>query len=529
MKAGKKILSLVLAIIMIVCTMPFAFAEGESYKVGDIIQFGSYPQSEVKDESLLAELNALVPEWDEWISYGYYEGKSHYNLFYVTMQSGDWMRYIDITFNGYVYRAVKFIKYRPARTFEYADYTYSIQDLYGYNINNVYWFKFEPIDWRILDLETGLVMCETVIDAQPFNNTINGYFTDSTWTHFVNEYESSSIRKWLNNDFYNTAFTQNEKNEISTTTIDNKTGKHSGGYTIVADKETEEKIFILSDDDAVNNAYGFSSEKTDYDIYRMTYSSDYAKSQGVNLNVWLLRSPGDDYEYCCTVGDNGNIDSHGFETFYTGTGIRPALSICNLSEKMRHTHSYNSVITKQPTHLATGEKIFICRCRDSYTEPVSKTTEHTYTSEITTQPTHLKYGVETFTCECGDSYTEPVSKTTEHTYTSKITTQPTHTQEGVETFTCECDDSYTKPIAKLEKHTYSKVVTPPTCETQGFTTYICECGDSYKTDYISIDHNDANDDCFCDICGIQVREKTFFEKIADFFKNILEKLFGWLK
>ena len=41
MKTSKKILSLVLAVIMIVCTVPMAFAEGNTYKVGDIVQFGS--------------------------------------------------------------------------------------------------------------------------------------------------------------------------------------------------------------------------------------------------------------------------------------------------------------------------------------------------------------------------------------------------------------------------------------------------------------------------------------------------------
>ena len=60
MKLTKKILSLVLVMLMFVSTIPMAYAEGNNYKVGDIVQFGSYPQTEVKGADLIAELNALA-------------------------------------------------------------------------------------------------------------------------------------------------------------------------------------------------------------------------------------------------------------------------------------------------------------------------------------------------------------------------------------------------------------------------------------------------------------------------------------
>ena len=92
MKKAQKFLSLLLAVMLILCTTPMAFAEGDSYKVGEIIQFGSYPQSEVTDEALIAELNALAPEWEDWTSYGYYSGDNIYG----SMIQGDWMRYTDV-------------------------------------------------------------------------------------------------------------------------------------------------------------------------------------------------------------------------------------------------------------------------------------------------------------------------------------------------------------------------------------------------------------------------------------------------
>ena len=83
MKIFKKILCTFLVVLMLITSMPMVdlfgvelgvISEAASYSVGDIIQFGSYPQSEVKDESLINELNALAPVWDEWTNYGYYSG-----------------------------------------------------------------------------------------------------------------------------------------------------------------------------------------------------------------------------------------------------------------------------------------------------------------------------------------------------------------------------------------------------------------------------------------------------------------------
>ena len=106
MKTSKKLLSLLLAVIMIVCTVPMAFAQGKTYEVGDIIEFGSYPQSEVKDQALLFKLSELAPAWENWTSYDYYwriEGVNGGNL----AMAQDWMKYTDVEYDGNKYRGVK--------------------------------------------------------------------------------------------------------------------------------------------------------------------------------------------------------------------------------------------------------------------------------------------------------------------------------------------------------------------------------------------------------------------------------------
>ena len=164
----KRFLCLALVIIMAVSAMPMTYAASNDYDIGDIIQFGTYPQSEVKDEATLEALNDLTPAWSKWTSYNYYSGDDTYG----SMKSGNWMRYTDVSYKGEKYRAVKFTQYRHNLT--YASKSDAEQLLNGYETDIVYWFKFEPVQWRVLNPNTGLVLCETIIDAQAYSNTIYG-------------------------------------------------------------------------------------------------------------------------------------------------------------------------------------------------------------------------------------------------------------------------------------------------------------------------------------------------------------------
>lgn len=343
----RKILCTLLVVVMCLTSAPLSgfvgldfTGEAVNYKVGDIVQFGSYPQSKVTDSATITVLNNKAPAWDNWTSYGYYSGTGDYG----TMKPGDWMRYTDITYNGNKYRGVKFTQYRPFFTFKSSSFD-TYQDDNGYRTNTVYWFKFEPIDWRILDPATGLVMCETIIDSQPYSNTIYkkgsggtyGYFNDASYTNYASDYETSSVREWLNNDFYNTAFTDSEKEEINTTTLNNDgyyTSVETTGYEKLDSNSTNDKIFLLSYNEVLNSDFGFNSSSSAPDPARFSQGSDYAKCQGLyvqikpdhysnNNSYWVLRSPGGSSDYCCGVKSTGrsNFD---YGVYRSLKGIRPA-------------------------------------------------------------------------------------------------------------------------------------------------------------------------------------------------------------
>ena len=333
-------------------------ADAETYSVSDTLYYGTYPQSGVTDETTVAALNEKLTD-DGWVSYGYYSGtgtKDDGN-----MVPSDYMNYQDVVLDGVKYRAVTFDTYRPY----YTGYTTSTsvstyQDDNGYTYGNVYWFKFEPIEWRVLDPESGLVMCETIIDSQPYNNYLlnadSEYWGDSGKTYYASNYAKSNIRDWLNSDFYNTAFSDEQKLNIKTTTLNNDgyyTLTGTTGYEKYDAPSTNDKVFLLSYDEASNDSYGFSTSYSNYDSSRQAKGSDYAKCLGLYVynssgrsydgcSNWRLRSPGFDSYFSCYVYYDGYVD-YNYYTSHTYDGIRPALKLQNLESDPTGVPVYTEV------------------------------------------------------------------------------------------------------------------------------------------------------------------------------------------
>jgi hypothetical protein len=354
-------------------------------------EFGTYPQSEVKDEATKQALTALLTE-DKWISYGYYSGDT--SIYSGSgdktgMQSGDWMKYADITYNGDKYRAVKFTDYRPLLTGgKKGEAEGSFQDDNGYYENTVYFFKFEPLEWRVLDDATGLVVCEDVIDSQAFCNVVyvqyiakyneDMVYSDSELTTLACEWDTSSIRKWLNEDFYNTAFNDTEKAAILKTKLDNTADmKKSYDYRnwtfdkIVKGNSTQDNIFLLSMSDVKNTTY--FPDGPNGSLVCKAYSSDYAACQGVRIDhsdneyhcdgvYWLLRNTEqtDYYLSIYSVDTNGGDSNYNSIYFSSAcSGIRPAMcvSVAKRSSNYVYFGSYPQSEVTASSDSATYAKL----------------------------------------------------------------------------------------------------------------------------------------------------------------------------
>lgn len=316
----KKAMSILFAVVMIFGIIgntgyvKISAATITDYEVGDIIEFGWYPQSEVKDEALIAELDKID---GEWVSYGYYSGNGNQND--IQQAPGDFMRYKDVVYGTDKYRGVVFDAYRPGSTYhETTTVSYgTIQAGNGYYINTVYWFKYEPIKWRVLDPDTGMVISENILDVQAFNNYCSTYGV-------TNNYMLSSIRNWLNNDFYSFAFSVAQQNKIDYTLLEDLT------------ENPYDKIYLLSANDALNAEYGF---KMEFD--RKARGNDYARCQGLRQathedyygkSYWYLRTPNEDVCQMVWAVDQDGVVSEKFYTYGAFMGIRPAMNLNTTAE-----------------------------------------------------------------------------------------------------------------------------------------------------------------------------------------------------
>lgn len=379
MKIGKRFLSIILAVLMVVLAVPVGnlagielFPKAHAYNVGDHIQFGTYPQSQVSETTGLknAANNAT------WKSYEYYS----------YMKPSNYMTFADFLYNGSKYRAVSISLYRPDSTKNGSSTNgeLSCQDDNGYTLNNIYYFKYEPLIWRVLNPETGLVVCESIIDSQAYQNVYYSNSSGMLLTHYqttdystyANSYASCTIRDWLNYDFYETSFSTAQKSNISKTLLNNDANMGNEGYNSF---ETNDRVFLLSYLEARNSRYFSSSSGSSPDA-RKAQGTDYAKCQGLspdnssnhsNNSDWWLRSPGQSSVQACFVLASGSVQDYDY-IYWTKVGVRPACCLSTL--KNDSTVSTELFSEESKTKYVTG-------VLEKYTEAYSLS--NSYTIEVT--------------------------------------------------------------------------------------------------------------------------------------------------
>ena len=284
------------------------------------LYFGYYPQTEVTDVTITSSLNttAKLPSTNsDWISYGYFEDNS----------KSDYMWYIDLDTNDDSrndYRGVYFTKYRPTNTTYMADEAHSNVDDYGYEAGKVYWFKYEKIKWNILqDNDNSMILLASLtLDSQEFYpDHTNTPFSHNGSEGYVNTYKLSEIRKWLNNEFYNTAFNDTEKKIISLYDFSTREYTQSGSSK---SSYCKDYIYLLSDTEINELIPSYGNRTTD--------TTEYAHIQGVASLAWSLRTPSNDSpSYSTTAIQYQYIDGYGhisnIGTDCIDVGVRPALIV----------------------------------------------------------------------------------------------------------------------------------------------------------------------------------------------------------
>ena len=171
----------------------------------------------------------------------------------------------------------------------------------------------EELKWIVLDTNGSdiLVISEQIIDAIVYIYMSTDPNRSTTW-------ESSYIREWLNDDFYETGFTAIEQHHIAVTTVENEhletTDKKYLIYPFKSGNNTQDRIFLISLDELLQ----YFPERAD----RVCTETEYAAEKRIKdkSQFWMLRTPVEG-TYILTVMDKGAING------YIGMrlGIRPAM------------------------------------------------------------------------------------------------------------------------------------------------------------------------------------------------------------
>lgn len=257
------------------------------------VYFGSYPQTEVTDNAVITAIESVIKEEDEQSS----------------GNQADTGR--DVWVNGIKYSRISKDDTGSDKNFGGSTYRY---------------FKWERIKWKVLsnDGNTLFVVADKALDCKCYNEK----YADVTW-------EDCTLRSWLNNSFYNMAFSTDEQNAIKASNIVNDDNSE---YNTEGGKNTNDKIYLLSVEEVTNESYGFCSDYSFGSESRYTKATDYANVRGVsgvtapnqdyegNCSDLWLRSPGSDGLHSAFVNYQGIVNMGGVYIGYS-TAFCPVLHI----------------------------------------------------------------------------------------------------------------------------------------------------------------------------------------------------------
>ena len=169
----------------------------------------------------------------------------------------------------------------------------------------------EAIEWIVLanDGNTATLISKYGLDAKPYNTN----FESVTW-------ETCTLRKWLNQDFLNAAFTAEEQVRLVTVTV--TAGKKMNYHLADPGNNTQDKVYLLS----TNEANSYFASDTDRVCMPTVSSSAFMGFYGSCM--WWLRSPGDDYNaVAAIVSFDGSVDHHGLIVHDVNIAVRPVVVV----------------------------------------------------------------------------------------------------------------------------------------------------------------------------------------------------------
>lgn len=173
----------------------------------------------------------------------------------------------------------------------------------------------KPIKWNILKKEEGKALLLSAYGLAP--KSFNEKNIDISW-------KDCTLREWLNDNFYNTAFSDEEKKQIHMTVIQNANHTQND---IPVNNDAEDRIFLLSSDEVRRYLTGFERELdlTPYVQETMGRSS--------HCRWWLRSQRYDSLKDMADIVRNDRFEQYNDDYVINCNIVRPALWI-NVESEM---------------------------------------------------------------------------------------------------------------------------------------------------------------------------------------------------
>lgn len=169
----------------------------------------------------------------------------------------------------------------------------------------------EDIKWLVLAKEGNrlLLISDKALDCQPYNYV--------TW-------ETCSLRKWMNNTFFDAAFSKYEQVMIQSTNV---SADKNPVWDTDPGKATTDKVFLLSINE-VKKYFASDEERMCVPTaYAIANGADTSDKGGTATCWWWLRSPGGSQSYAAGVSDDGGVFVGGYYVYDDDVCVRPAIWI----------------------------------------------------------------------------------------------------------------------------------------------------------------------------------------------------------
>lgn len=172
-------------------------------------------------------------------------------------------------------------------------------------------YKQEDIEWIVLakENEQVWVVSKHVLDSKPYSSTTG------TW-------ETSSLRTWLNNDFFHAAFNEDEKKHIPQVSVivDEYQVRNDKAIGINTGNVVQDRVFLLGIDDVRYIPFGDERGSRPGDSVHSKYTYE------GKINWWLKPVNRDSAAYYSQYGGINNMFGGG--TLQNEVlGVRPSLWI----------------------------------------------------------------------------------------------------------------------------------------------------------------------------------------------------------